>query len=294
MSLPSLSALRAFEAAARHLSMSLAGDELHVTHAAISHQVRHLEDWCGAPLFHRDGRRLRLTASGQVLAGKLSPLFEAIGDTCERVRAMSANTVLKVGCIPSIATRWLIPNLQKFSQRHAEVDIRVVYAKANDRLNDSDLDVLITYGDDESRNVLTQHLFSRINTPVCNPHFFKQHGPFDTPEQIAASPLLHDETTQGWKEWCKAAGIADRSVQSGTVYQDFNLLATAVIAGHGIGLCPVKVFSEEIRRGDLVAVSDISTNGDKDYVAMIRRDRPQPAADFVSWFVDVVHTAGTL
>lgn len=271
--------------------MSLAGDELHVTHAAISHQVRHLEGWFGAPLFHRDGRRLRLTASGQLLASKLSPLFEAMADTCERVKAMSGNTALKVGCIPSIASRWLIPNLQKFSQDHAGVDIRVVYAKANDRLNDSDLDVLITYGEDESRNVLSQHLFSRINTPVCNPHFLKQHGPFNGPEHIASSPLLHDETTQGWKDWCKAADISDRSVQSGTIYQDFNLLATAVIAGHGIALCPVKVFSEEIRRGDLVVISDISTNGDKDYVAMIRRDRSNAAADFVNWFVDVVHTA---
>lgn len=89
----------------------------------------------------------------------------------------------------------------------------------------------------------------------------------------------------------KRVSISDRNVQAGTVFQDFNLLGTAVIAGHGIGLCPVKVFSEEIRRGDLIVLSDFSTNGDKDYTIMIRQDSSGIATEFVRWFVDVSRQA---
>jgi len=290
MKLPSLSALRAFEAAARHLSMSLAGDELHVTHAAISHQVSNLEEWMGVPLFHRAGRRINLTHPGRLLAVNLNASFESIAEICARVKAMSGGRTLNVGCIPSIASRWLVPNLDKFSALHPGVNIRVVYAKADEKLTDSDLDILITYGEDGSSGVLSVQLFSRINTPVCNPHFLRQFGPFDRPEQIASAPLLHDETTLGWKTWLKLAGVADKGVVAGTVYQDFNLLATAVIAGHGIALCPINVFSAEIRHKDLVILSEISINDDKGYMIMTRKDRPEIARDFVHWFVTTCHS----
>ena len=285
MNLPPLGALRAFEAAARHLSLSRAGDELHVTHAAVSHQVRNLESWFGASLFRREGRGIQLTPSGQALYARVSPLFESLSDACHRVKAVAGGGTLTVGCIPSIAGRWLVPNLNQFSAQHPQVDIRVVYAHANERLSQADLDILITYGEDDSPGVLSERLFSRVNRPVCSPHFFREHGPFKRPRQIAASPLLHDETRDGWREWCVAAGIASMDVSNGPVYQDFNLLATAVIAGHGIALCPVNVFRAEISRGDLVILSDTATNEDKGYYVMSRADRPKIAEDFVAWFV---------
>ena len=287
LKLPPLTALRSFEAAARHLSMSRAGDELHVTHAAISYQVRHLEAWFDTELFVRDGRRLKLTLAGELLVMRLTPLFEAMAEACGRVKSISGSNILKVGCIPSIASRWLVPNLAKFSDIRQGVDIRVVYAQANEQLTDSDLDVLITYGEVDAKNVLSRQLFSRINTPVCSPHFLERYGPFDTPSQIASAPLLHDETTAGWQEWCRLAGIPEAKVTSGTIYQDFNLLATAVIAGHGIGLCPVNVFREEIGRGDLVVISSVSIYDDKGYAIVTRRDRSKVVADFVEWFFEL-------
>ena len=154
LKLPPLTALRSFEAAARHLSMSRAGDELHVTHAAISYQVRHLEAWFDTELFVRDGRRLKLTLAGELLVMRLTTLFEAMAEACGRVKSISGSNILKVGCIPSIASRWLVPNLAKFSDIRQGVDIRVVYAQANEQLTDSDLDVLITYGEVDAKNVL--------------------------------------------------------------------------------------------------------------------------------------------
>lgn len=285
MKLPPLGALRSFEAAARHLSLSRAGDELHVTHAAISHQVRNLEDWFGTTLFRREGRGIQLTASGQALFARVSPLFESLSDACQRVKAVAGGGSLTVGCIPSIASRWLVPNLDKFSAQHPQVDIRVVYAHAHERLSQAELDILITYGEDDTRGVQAERLFSRINMPVCSPHFLRERGPFKRPKQIVGSSLLHDETREGWREWCVLAGIPGVDVSNGPIYQDFNLLATAVIAGHGIALCPVNVFRAEISRGDLVVISDIATNEDKGYYVMSRGDRPKLADDFVAWFV---------
>ena len=237
------------------MSLSRAGDELHVTHAAVSHQMRNLEDWFGAPLFQRHGRGVRLTTTGEQLFARIAPLLSGITDACGTVKKTCTGASLSVGCIPSIATRWLVPNLGKFSSEYPDVDIRVVYAHADEKLASSNLDVLITYGEDHSKDVLTEQLFSRINKPVCSPHFMAQRGPFNRPEQIIASDLLHDASREGWKEWSAAAGLKLTKALSGPIYQDFNLLATAVIAGHGIGLCPVNVFSAEIRRGDLVVAS---------------------------------------
>lgn len=287
MKLPPLSALRAFEVAARHSSLSRAGDELHVTHAAVSHQVRNLEEWFGSALFRREGRGIQLTPVGHALYARVSPLFESMADACQRVKAMSGAGALTVGCIPSIASRWLVPNLPAFTQAHPGVDIRVVYAQAHERLGPADLDILITYGEDHGRGVVCERLFSRINKPVCSSHFLRERGPFADARAIAAAPLLHDETRAAWKEWCATAGLPEAYVDAGPVYQDFNLLATAVIAGHGIALCPINVFRTEILRGDLVVLSDIPTNADKAYNVMTRVDRAGIAGEFVDWFLAI-------
>nr|WP_314876367.1 LysR substrate-binding domain-containing protein [uncultured Pseudomonas sp.] len=287
MRLPPLGALRAFEVAARLLSLSRAGDELHVTHAAVSHQIRNLEDWFGFPLFRRDGRGICLTASGQALFDRVSPLFESMADACKIVEAMSGAGTLTVGCVPSIAARWLVPNLFEFIGRNPQIDIRVVYAKSNEQLNADNLDVLITTAEDESKYVVAERLFSRVNKPVCSPNFLAQYGPFDSPKKIIAAPLLHDETREGWHDWCEAAGIKDTKALPGPIYQDFNLLATAVLAGHGIALCPINVFRAEITRGDLIILSDLGINANRGYFIMTRDDRTIVADEFVKWFVAI-------
>ena len=285
MTTPPLGAIRAFEAAARHQSISRAADELFVTHAAISHQVHKLEDWIEAPLFRHQGRGVKLTAAGEQLFLQVAPLLAGIAQACKTVKATNKGASLAVGCIPSIATRWLVPHLDRFTREFPDVDIRVVYAQADEKLASSNLDVLITYGEDGSKDVITEPLFSRINKPVCSPHFLAKRGPFKAAEQIIASDLLHDASRDGWKEWAQAAGLAVGKELPGITYQDFNLLATALIAGHGIGLCPINVFSAEIRRGDLIVVSDIATNGAMGYVVMTRRNRSKTIGDFVHWFV---------
>ncbi|WP_371826574.1 LysR substrate-binding domain-containing protein [Ensifer sp. PDNC004] len=289
MMLPPLGMLRAFEAAARLASFSRAGDELHVTHAAISHQIRLLEEWFGRPLFVREKRGVRLAPEAENLAAVLTSALERIAAETELLR-LNAKAQVSVACIPSIATRWLIPALGEFLHRHPEVDVKVVYAMAEQQLRQTGCDVLITLGADKSEGTRSDRLFSRINRPVASPRYLERKGALTSPQAIASADLLHDETTSRWRDWLARAGQEAAQTLRGPVFQDFNLLATAVIAGHGVALCPVEVFRREIDNGDLVILSNIATLEDESYFLITKVTRSKSAASFSDWFAAVVHT----
>ncbi len=292
MRLPPLNGLRVFEAAARLLSFSRAGDELHVTYSAVSHQIKRLEAWFGQPLFARRGTGVALTRTGEALSAYLTPSFSALADVTGKLRAETDGTSLSVGCIPSIASRWLVPRVGEFTAAHPGIGLRLLYALAEERPSLGAHDVLITLGEDPSPHVANTRIFSRVNRPVASPHYLARKGGLTDASTIAAADLLHDETPNAWREWCRAAGLADMGPAPGPVFQDFNMLATAAIAGHGIALCPVEVFREELRRGDLMVLSDIATKQDAGYY-MITAANPLPAAAaFAAWFLAVTQPPG--
>ncbi|HEV7309311.1 LysR substrate-binding domain-containing protein [Ensifer sp.] len=285
--LPPLGMLRAFEAASRLASFSRAADELHVTHAAVSHQIRLLEEWFGRPLFAREKRGVRLLDEARDLATVLTASFGRISTEAERLH-LNAKTQLSVACIPSIATRWLIPALGEFLAAHSEVDVKVVYAMAEQQLRETGCDLLITLGADKSEGTRSDRLFSRINRPVASPRYLERVGALNSLQAIAGADLLHDETTSRWRDWFARSGQEGARAMRGPVFQDFNLLATAVIAGHGVALCPVEVFRREIDSGDLVVLSDIATLEDESYFLITRTSRSKAASAFSDWFATVV------
>lgn len=288
MKLPPPNALRAFEAAARLKSFSAAGDELHVTHAAISHHIKQLEQWFGRALFHRGGRGVELTQTGRELGPVLSQSFSGIAELCGRLRLAQGAGTISVGCIPSIASRWLIPNLQAFSSTHPQIDVQVLYADANTRLPGSACDVLITLGESGLDTTVGRKLFSRASKPVCSPHYLaKAQGPILSAADIAQAHLLHDENRSAWAEWFGKAEVKTGQL-GGPVFQDFNLLATAAIAGHGIALCPVDVFRRELEQGDLVVVSEVCTKDDEGYYLITETQPPAAVRQFSEWFAGVV------
>jgi DNA-binding transcriptional LysR family regulator len=279
-----LTALKTFEAAARLHSFSKAGDELFVTHAAVSHQIKKLEEWFDTKLFERKSRGVELTRAGAMLYRVVSPAFEEISEVCTRVKGLSGREMITVGCIASIATRWLVPRLNEFFSIRPDSEVRVVYATADEKLSTGDLDVLITTGMENDQGCVSKRLFSRTNKPVCSPLFLEKYGPFDSPEQFAKVPLLHDEYRDGWRKWFKAQGMSLPENDNSPVYPDFNLLATAVIAGHGMALCPVEVFRHEIEQGDLIILSDASVNTGAAYYVSFRQPASNLTVDFVNWF----------
>ncbi|MEZ0017868.1 LysR family glycine cleavage system transcriptional activator [Sinorhizobium fredii] len=259
---------------------------MHVTHAAVSHQIRQLEEWFGRPLFLREKRGVRLVPEAERLAEALSASFERIVAETEALKRRTKSEIT-VACIPSIATRWLIPGLGDFLATHADVTVKVVYAMAAQRLRETGCDVLITLGADLSDGVLCERLFSRVNRPVASPRYLERKGRLDDAERIAGADLLHDETTAHWQNWFARAGV-HVTAPRGPVFQDFNLLATAAIAGHGVALCPVEVCRREIANGDLIVLSETSVLEQESYFLISKASRQKAVTAFCAWFKDVV------
>lgn len=287
MRLPPLNSLRAFEAAARHKSFSRAGDELFLSHSAISHQIKRLEQWLGNRLFNRRSKGVELTENGERLSYFLSPSFRAMADLCGMIRSDTTGKSITVGCIPSIASRWLIPQLDKFSAAYPDIEVNVQYASAKQIFTTTDFDALISLGRDQSPNKQSTKIFGRGAKPVCSPYYLSRQGPIATAADIAKVHLLHDEGRAGWTDWFRLAGVAVDKPPTGPIFQDFNLLATAVIAGHGVALCPVEVFSVEIQRGDLIVLSDIEIFHEEGYFISIDQGGTETAKLFRAWSIEV-------
>jgi LysR family glycine cleavage system transcriptional activator len=292
MVMPSLNALRTFEAAARLRSFAKAGDEMHVTHAAVSHQIRHLEDWFGFPLFRREGRGVRLTAAGESLSAVLTSSFSSIEKECARLKQRGAHERVTVACIPSIASRWLIPALPLFAWKYPDHDIRVVYASAENRLRETECDVLITLGADPSPRTNSRLLFSRRNRAVASPSYL-QSKDGRSGVDFSTVDLLHDETTEHWAKWFRLAAIDRPQPLRGPVFQDFNMLATAMVAGHGVALCPVDVIRREVTAGDLVVLSELSILEDEGYFLITGTNATPAAVTFSDWFCELMQTGIT-
>jgi LysR family glycine cleavage system transcriptional activator len=286
--MPPLNALRAFEAAARLKSLSRAGDELCVTHAAVSHQVKQLEQWLGRRLLRRRGRGVIPTQAGFDLALTLSESFANIAQASAALKKSTATYALSVGCIPSIASRWLVPQLANFSGLHPEISVQVSYARADERIGDTAYDVLITLGEDFGPGVQNVKLFSRENKPVCSRYYWEKYGPLKSQHSIRDAPLLHDESREAWRDWFVKAGIHQDGDLKGPIFADFNLLAGALLAGHGVALCPVEVFRNEIAQRDLVVLSDIATLEDRGYFLTVLDRSDAAVLAFKEWFVTAV------
>ncbi|MER8664548.1 LysR substrate-binding domain-containing protein [Mesorhizobium sp. M1148] len=284
MELPPLNALKAFEAAARLASLTNASREIHVTHSAVSQQVKQLEEWLGQRLFKRVGRGIALTSAGQEFYEAVSTALRMISISTGRLKRRPGGSPLSVGCIASIATRWLVPAVHDFLSKHPDIDMRVEYAHAQETFDVHKHDVLITLSRADSEACRFARLFSRMNKPVASAHYVKHKPEILHSHALEGADLLHDESLNGWAQWFEKAGMKRVKPLRGPIYQDFNLLTGAIMAGHGVALCPIQVFRREIANGDLVVLSEIATLEDQGYY-LLRADDAGPAVDaFTHWF----------
>lgn len=283
MILPPLKTLQAFEAAARYSSLSKAGTELNITHAAISGQIKRLEEWMGRKLFERSGRGVILTPAGEEFRKTITASLSAISLTSQALRWRKDKKSLTVACVPSISMRWLIPALPRFTTVHPAIEIHVSYATALQEFDPERHDILINNQGITSEAVRSVKLFSRINKPVASPSYLAR---MPTDERLTGAHLLHDETTVAWDDWFANAGFKPDKVTHGPIYQDFNLLSTAVIAGHGVALCPIEVFGREIANGDLVILSSVATFVDQGYFLITDTNSSRLVEAFSEWLRD--------
>ena len=286
-SLPPLNALRAFEAAARLESMSRAADELSVTHAAVSHQVRALEDWIGQPLFRREHRQIRLTQAGAELLPVLNQAFDAIDARLADVMAAGGRTTLTITAAPSVAYRWVVPRLPKFSLLHPEIDVHIQHStRLVDLRRERTIDVGLRYGFGGWDGLEAHKLISGKARPIAAPALLARHGLSidDLPlpvETIATLPLHHEETRMWWRRWFESNGLPDADVSSGAVFHEAGSILDLALAGHGAVLGRFALASEALRGGLLVPLHAATLDDDAVYWLVYdkaRADEPAIAA----------------
>lgn len=252
-----MNALRAFEAAARQLSFTKAAAELHVTQAAISHQVKTLEEHLGLPLFRRLNRRLVLTEAGQRYLPVLREAFDAIDEGTRRLHQDEDSGPLHVSVVPSFAAKWLLPRMSRFRDLHPDIDVMV---SANNNLVDFAEGVFemgIRYGPGHYPDLRSDLLFSDEVFPICSPKLLKGPHPLKTPRDLRHHTLLHDEVSRhdespDWRSWLQAAGVKDVDWRRGPGFSDSSMVIEAAAAGQGVALGHRWLAAADLESGRIV------------------------------------------
>lgn len=248
--LPSLRALRYFHLAALHQSFSLAAQSLSVTHSAVSHQIKQLEEWLGKPLFVRANGRVQLTADGVRLKECCIHTFRDIETTCEKIRARKLPG-LTVSCAPSFLAQWLIPRISRFSERHGEIALTFQTHVDMERVRSEQTDVLIVSHEQSLQEDIAATLITvDYIGPVCSADFAHR---FTYETDFSTLPLLHADTKlHAWAEWAKKTG-ARGDFWAGRHFDNLTLAIQAARNGMGIIMTPQILVKKEIREGSLIA-----------------------------------------
>lgn len=294
--LPPLDALRAFEAAARHLSFTRAADEICVTQGAISHRIRALEAELGLALFRRLTRRLELTEAGEVLARAVRRgLDEFAGGLAALERGTVPDGPLRVSVLPSFAARWLVPRLGRFHDRHPGIETRIAAESRLADLRAGGADLAIRFGRGRYPGLEVEFLMGDAVRPVCSPSLLREHGPLDC-DAIGRFPLLHDSTAEtdgsgaDWASWCAHAGRPDLPCQPGQRLSNAMLALEAAAAGLGLALGRESLVEEDLASGRLTAPLAVSAPTTFSYWLVClpdARGAPRTVA-FRAWLLDEV------
>ena len=262
--IPGLQALKAFDAAARHLSFTRAAAELNVTPAAISHQIKELEEQIGAELFQRTSRSMKLTRQGQILRPAVADALNGLTQALQRLRQFENPAQLKVTASPSIAAKWLVPRIDRFLAAMPGADVRIDVSSAVLDFDRDGADVAIRFGNGEYPDLQVEKLFHDIVFPVCSPALLKGRKPLREPRDLLRHTLIHlDWEAQGavwpnWRMWMQAAGIADFNDTRGLHFGQTSLALQAAINGQGVALGDSTLAADDIAAGRLVKPFELS------------------------------------
>ncbi|HET9160914.1 MAG TPA: LysR family transcriptional regulator [Caulobacteraceae bacterium] len=243
-----LNALRAFEASARHLSLTRAAEELCVTQAAVSHQVKALERRLNVGLFRRMPNRLVLTDEGQALAPMLGDCLDRMTRALSRYDSAAVTEVLTVGSVGTFATRWLLPRLAAFREACPLIDLRLMTHNNKVDMASDGLDLAILFGDGDWPGLAAEQLLGAPMTPLCAPQIAAR---LEAPRALAGAPLLRSYRNREWPAWFEAAGVEPPSI-SGPVFDSLTLAVHAAVQSVGVALAPPAMFQQELASGQLV------------------------------------------
>ena len=285
--LPPLTALRVFESAARHLSFTRAAQELNVTQAAVSHQVKALEDWLGLKLFRRLNRSLLLTDAGQAYLPTVREGFERLIEGTDRLRRRDRGGVLTITAVASFVAKWLVPRLGRFRELHPEIDVRISTEVRVVDFAREDFDMGIRYGGGAWPGLRIDHLMAEDVFPVCSPGLLAGPHPLNEPADLRHHTLLHDDMREDWRMWLLAAGVEGVDPTRGTGFSQSSTVVQAAIQGLGVALGRSVLVADDLAAGRLIKPFDVSLSTRYGYYvvcAPAAADRPKVAA-FRTWLL---------
>lgn len=263
--LPPLTAVRAFEAAARHQSFTKAAEELGMTQAAVSYQVKVLEDRLGKPLFLRMPKKVELSETGRRLAPAVAAAFQGLHAAFAELKDTD-DAVLSITAVHTFATNWLVPRFGAFQQLHPEIAVRMDLSSRTVDFTREEFDLGIRGGRGKWPGLQVHQLFPIAFTPLCSPDFLARHGPWKTPVDMLRAPRL-DTHDVWWRLWCEAVGVTEipPATPSNVSLDVQSLLGTAAIAGQGLAILMPAFFSADIAAGRLVQPFPLMATDDTAY-----------------------------
>jgi LysR family transcriptional regulator of beta-lactamase len=286
----SLNALRAFEAAARHLSFTQAGLELRVTQAAVSHQIKALEYILGVQLFRRLPRGLALTDEGLALVPVLSDSFRRIQGVLSKFEDGHFRDVVTIGVVGTFATGWLLPRLAAFRDAHPYVDLRILTNNNRADIAGEGLDFAIRFGDGSWSGLDSMPLVAAPLSPVCASGLARR---LTAPQGLAQESLLRSYRADEWPRWFAAAGLPCPIIR-GLIFDSSVTMAEAATQGAGVALVPVTMFSRALAAGSLIKPFDIEIDLGRYWLTSIKSKRQTRAMQAVSdWLLQTAQPAGS-
>ncbi|WP_256805586.1 transcriptional regulator GcvA [Bradyrhizobium sp. Bra64] len=288
--LPSLNGLRAFEAAARHLSFTLAASELNVTQTAISHQIRRLEEELGIRLFVRQNRALQLTPEARDYLPGVRAAFNDLRLATDRLLRKEDDKVLTVSTLASLAAKWLLPRLTDFQEQHPGIDVRITTSTSLVDFQRDNVDAAIRYGRGQWPGLRADWLMADELFPVCSPSLLRGDKPLRCPEDLKSHMLLHtsNANSDDWRLWLTAAGQpVDIARQPGITFDMIFMTIQAAIDGIGVAMGRTSYVQDDIAKGRLVVPFKIALPADAGFYLVApegRRAAPKLAA-FRDWMI---------
>lgn len=293
--LPPLGTLRAFEAAARHLSFKEAASELGLTPTAISHQIRLLEEHCGETLFRRRPRPLALSEAGARLFPAIRDGFDAFASALAALTGEAEATPLRITTTSAFASRWLVPRLSLWREEHANIALSIIGVDRVVKLDAGEADLAIRYARSAPHSA-SHEIFRDGFYPVCSPELLTKGPAIRAARDLAKYPLIHfdwfanDATAPNWQRWFAMAGdpSAQQSHRIALSFREELHAIDAVLAGQGIALCSDVVTADELARGALVKALDVALPG-YGFYPVYAADHPRRATIevFVRWLSTV-------
>jgi len=274
-------ALRAFDAAARHLSFKAAAAELGLTPTAISHQIKRLEGDADAKLFRRKGGLMSLTPAGQRFARDIAPALQNLKDAYRTLEGSRHKETVVVGAGPIFSSRWLAPRLSHFAATHPEIDLRLHCSPTKFWRHAHDFDIAIAWGDAKWPGVHSLPLLTLTETPVLSSDLAISMGPITKPRDLEYASLIHVRDETAWVRWFSSQGVSVNS-NHGTVFQDANVALQAALYGHGVMLGYDEFIQDDLRASRLMQPLDDLTPASEAYHLIISESSASEAVQSVA------------